>query len=191
MDAKKALEGIKKFLMGDEKPANENAITEEKPVDDKPVDDKPVEEKPAEENSATSETIETKLEKVKLSIDEIKTLSEKFGAGTVEERVGNLEIMVGALMESCFGWQIDEKERKEAIDVAISTYKNEFEAEKKKQNEGIAKIIELMETFFATPTADPSDKPKESFKKHLAENKNEQISKFQKGFEQLNNNKKV
>lgn len=69
--------------------------------------------------------------------------------------------------------------------------KESVEAKLTKNNEGIAKIIELVEGLMDVSTADPSDAPKESFKKHLAESKSQQISKFQKGFELLNNNKKI
>lgn len=69
--------------------------------------------------------------------------------------------------------------------------KEDMEAKLSKSNEGVYKLVELMEQLLSLSTADPSDTPKENFRKHLADNKKEQVNKFQKGFEQLNNNKKI
>lgn len=69
--------------------------------------------------------------------------------------------------------------------------KEDMEAKLSKSNEGVYKLVELMERLLSLSTADPSDMPKENFRKHLADNKKEQVSKFQKAFEQLNNNKKI
>ena len=93
-----------------------------------------------------------------------------------EEKIAALETKVE---------QVEQKLSKVVVE------KQAIEAKLSKSDEDITKLIELLEQLMDTPTADPSDQPKESFKKHLAETRSQQISKFQKGFELLNNNKKV
>jgi hypothetical protein len=56
---------------------------------------------------------------VTLSAEEVKAMYEKFATGSTEERMANLEVMVKALMECNFGYEI----RKGQEAAAIEAYK--------------------------------------------------------------------
>lgn len=113
---------------------------------------------------------------VTLTPEALQGMYAKFGTGTTEERFTNLEIMIKALMECNFGYQIRQGLENEAIQaykdsvatqvasLVASTAK--FEAQQlkiseqdekiKKQDELIKGIFELAETIVNAPTADPS-----------------------------------
>lgn len=126
-----------------------------------------------------------------LTKEEIQALYAKFANGTLEERIGNLETMVKALMESSFGWEI----RKGQEQVAIQTYKDSLanmqttvetatgqmqsaftKVEEQaqlitKHEETIKGLFELVEQLVELPTADPvtlTGRQKEKFDKQSA-----------------------
>jgi hypothetical protein len=134
-----------------------------------------------------------------LTKEEIQALYAKFANGTPEERIGNLETMVKALMESSFGWEI----RKGQEQVAIQTYKDSLanmqttvetatgemqsafakvEEQAKtitKHEQTIKDLFDLVEKLVELPSADPvtlTGRQKEKFDKQSA--RDERLAKI-------------
>lgn len=103
-----------------------------------------------------------------LTTEAISAMYSKFATGTPEERLANLEVMIKALMECNFGYQIRQGQESTAIQVykdslapiqttmeAHTTKLQEAEAKIKKQDEIITGLFELAEKLTEQPTADP------------------------------------
>ena len=74
----------------------------------------------------------------------------------------NLKIVLKALMEYCFGWELREAEQKQIREAAINSYKQGFSAiEKKLENliKAQTQTIEVIEQFSAIPASEPARKP--------------------------------
>lgn len=68
---------------------------------------------------------EEKVEvEVEMSAEKLKELEQKFAEGSVD--IAALSVMVKALMNYCYGWEMQETGRKEAVDQAIAVYKESF-----------------------------------------------------------------
>jgi hypothetical protein len=144
-------------------------------------------------------TLSAEEETKPLTKEEIQAMYAKFANGTPEERIGNLETMVKALMESSFGWEI----RKGQEQVAIQTYKDSLanmqttvDTAKGEMQSAFAKVEEqvqtitkheqtikdlfdLVEKLVELPTADPvtlTERQKQKFDKQSA--RDERLSKI-------------
>lgn len=106
---------------------------------------------------------------VTLSAEEVQAMYAKFATGSTEDRLGNLETMIKALMECSFGYEIRKTAEQEAILAYKESVAQQFaeakEASEKKiaaQETTIAKheetikgLFELVEKLVELPTADP------------------------------------
>lgn len=154
------------------------------------------------EEMAAAEAAKAALPPVVLTAESAKEMYEKFAVGTPEERMANLEIMVKALMECNFGYEI----RKGQDAAAIQTYKDTLAptqaalstaqeklatqatalqaAEQKIEKYGkvIEQQFELIEKIIETPTANPvtlNGSKKDRFDKlESLEKKFEQMGEF-------------
>lgn len=112
--------------------------------------------------------------------EKMRDAMEKFATGTPEERIANLEIMVKALMEYSFGWQIKEAQEKAAREQAIATYQQKLSAAEKahnKQKEINEQILDLVTELAESPSADPPfQRTVSSFSKVQVKNKG--LAKF-------------
>jgi len=137
---------------------------------------------------------------VVLTAEAVQAMYAKFATGTPEERIANLEIMVKALMESNFGYQIREKQADSAIQVykdtiaaataPIATMQPQLAtalAKLEKQDEVIKMQFELLEKIVETPTADP--KTLTGNKKDRFEKLETREAKFKKMADDLKNAK--
>ncbi len=92
-----------------------------------------------------------------LTAEQAKAMYEKFAVGTPEDRIGNLETMVKALMECNFGWQIRQGQENQAIQTykdtlatiqpAVTTAAEKMEAAEKKIGEQETKLAEQATTI--------------------------------------------
>lgn len=105
---------------------------------------------------------------VLLNAETVQAMYAKFATGTPEERIANLELMVKALMECNFGYQIRQGQENEAIQaykdslattqatVAQQATQLQASTEKiEKQDKVIEGLFELAEKLAETPTAEP------------------------------------
>lgn len=112
---------------------------------------------------------------ITLSAEEVAAMYAKFATGTPEERVANLEVMVKALMECNFGYQIRQGQEAQAIqtykdslaamqttvETATAQMQSAFEKVESQQaiitkhEETIKGLFELVEKLVELPTADP------------------------------------
>lgn len=103
-----------------------------------------------------------------LTTDQLQAMYAKFATGSTEERVSNLEIMMKALMDNSFGYQIRQGQENAAIQAykdtlapmitTMSEYKAKLEtAEAKvgKQDGIISGLFELVEKLVDEPSAEP------------------------------------
>lgn len=105
--------------------------------------------------------------------DIMKAASEKFGTGTPEERIANLETCVKPVMEYCFGWQIREAENKAATEKAIEVYTTQMNAQSKelaevkeankKLTEAFAAILPIVQELANSPAVEPTGPMKTAF----------------------------
>lgn len=131
-----------------------------------------------------------------LTAEMVAEMYAKFATGTTEERIGNLEVMIKALMECNFGYQIRQGQEAEAI----VAYKNSIspvqtglataEAKIAKQEEIIKSVLELAEKLVGEPTAEPvtlNGARKEKFDKMAAKNERlERIAAAMKEIKSMN-----
>lgn len=95
---------------------------------------------------------------------------EKFGVGTAEERLANLELIAKALFNNVFGWQLREAQEKNMLETAKTVYAqlskqempdniNEKFAQQQliieKQNKVISELIKLSEELAKQPVSEP------------------------------------
>lgn len=98
----------------------------------------------------------------------------KFASGTTEDKVANLEVMVKAMMQYCFGYELQRIDQQNAI----ATYKTTIDTmqlasqkqadELKQYKEGSEKLLGLFEQFLDLPSDNPkglSEKDKARFAK--------------------------
>lgn len=95
----------------------------------------------------------------------MKEMIQKFAVGDPEQRVANLEVVCKALMEYCFGYQIEAEQRAVTTSQAIAVYKttldtvtSDLEAAKTslaKYDKAVPVILQLVEKLVELPTADP------------------------------------
>ena len=93
------------------------------------------------------------------SKDDVVTAFAKLQKFEVDE---NVKIVLKALMEYCFGWELREAEQKQIREQAISAYKTSLSAvEKKVENltKAQTQTLEVIEQFSAIPSAEPVKKP--------------------------------
>lgn len=100
-----------------------------------------------------------------LTAEIVEAMYAKFATGTPEERLANLEIMMKAVMESNFGYDIRKGQENAAIQIYKDTLANATAAiaptmatalaKIEKQDEVIKMQFELLEQIIATPTGDP------------------------------------
>jgi hypothetical protein len=135
---------------------------------------------------------------VTLSAEEVKAMYEKFATGSTEERMANLEVMVKALMECNFGYEIRKGQEAAAIEaykqnlaplqvtIEAATAKLQSQFEKaeaqqqlinqhqetiNKHQQTIKDLFELVEQLVDMPSADPATltgRQKEKFEKMTA-----------------------
>lgn len=97
---------------------------------------------------------------------QMESMAAKFGTGTSEDRLSNIEIMLKALMEDRFGWEIQKQGQAEAINSYRETIQTlQAESQKisdlklddriKKQDETIKGLFDLAEALIGEPTAPP------------------------------------
>lgn len=95
---------------------------------------------------------------------------EKFGVGTAEERLANLEIITKAIFNNVFGWQLREAQEKNMLETAKTVYaqlskqdmpdniKEKFEQYQlniERQNKVISELIKLNEELAKQPVSEP------------------------------------
>jgi hypothetical protein len=141
--------------------------------------------KPAE--PVTTDATQQQPAPVVLTAEAVHSMYAKFATGTPEERIANLELMVKALMECNFGYQIRQGQENAAIQaykdslattqtaVAEQTTHLQAATQKiEKQDEVIKGLFELAEKLAETPTADPktlTGNKKEQFERTTAKEK--------------------
>ncbi len=136
---------------------------------------------------------------VTLSAEEVAAMYAKFATGSTEERMGNLEIMVKALMDCNFGYEIRKGQEAAAIEaykeslaplqtsLEAATQKLQAASEKvesqqtiiTKHEETIKGLFELVQLLVDAPTADPvtlTPSQKEKFERVSA--KEERLKKM-------------
>jgi hypothetical protein len=119
---------------------------------------------------------------VVLTAEAVQAMYAKFATGTPEDRIGNLEIMVKALMDCNFGYEIRKGQDAAAIAVyreslaptaaAVTAQATQMEAATQKiekQDLIIAGLFELAEKLVEMPSAEP---------KTLTGNKKDQFDKM-------------
>ena len=102
----------------------------------------------------------------------------------------NMKVVLKALMEYCFGWELREAEQKQIREAAIASYKTGFSAiEKKLENLTTAqgKTLEVIEQFSAIPAAEPVKKP-QGFGR-TAQSTEDRLAKVAENLRNLKNNK--
>lgn len=126
-----------------------------------------------------------------LTAEAVQAMYAKFATGTSEERLSNLEIMIKALMDSNFGYQIRQGQENAAIEAyknslipmqsAITAQAEQYEAATKKiakQDEIITGLFELTEKLAEIPSEEP---------KTLSGFKKEQFERAQKKEDAMKN----
>lgn len=113
---------------------------------------------------------------------------DKFAVGTPEERLANAEVLLKALMEYSFGWQLREAEEKANREKAMNVYTNTLkttEATVTQQSEMMKQMFALMEEIVGAPAgyAPPPSRKKFSFSN--VEVKNKSLEKFQAAAKKL------
>lgn len=83
----------------------------------------------------------------------LKSHIQKFATGTPEERLTNLETMMTAVMEYCFGWRIEEKDRNSTENEAIDTYINTLKDATETAIEPVTTDVAAMKKQIATQNA--------------------------------------
>jgi hypothetical protein len=101
-----------------------------------------------------------------LTAESVAAMYAKFATGTPEERLANLEIMMKAVMESNFGYDIRKGQEQQAIQVYKDSLANATAtvapqlatalAKIEKQDEVIKMQFELLEQIIEQPSADPA-----------------------------------
>lgn len=96
---------------------------------------------------------------------QVSEMLSRFAVGDVEARIGNLELVAKALMQSEFGWQIMEQQRLADANAAIAIYQTtlqnqtaELEAAKaslSKHDTTIKGLFELVEKLVELPVSAP------------------------------------
>ena len=125
--------------------------------------------------------------------EEMRALYEKFAVGTPEERITNLEIMVKALMEYAFGWDLRQAQEKASREAAINVYKTTVEnatAQMAKQEQFNSQTIQLLEQMIQEPSANPQTIP-ENKKEGFKASKEERIERFAASIKKMKEDKKV
>jgi hypothetical protein len=136
---------------------------------------------------------------VTLSAEEFQAMVAKFATGSTEERIANMEIMMKALMECNFGYEIRKGQEAAAIEAykeslaplqtsleaATAKLQSAFEKAESQQaiitkhEETIKGLFELVEQLVELPTADPvtlTGRQKEKFDKQ--NEKDERLKKI-------------
>jgi hypothetical protein len=136
---------------------------------------------------------------VTLSAEDFQAMLAKFAIGSTEDRLGNMEIMLKALMECNFGYEIRKGQEAAAIEAykenlaplqsslesataKLQTAFEKAEAQQEtinKHQQTIKDLFELVEQLVETPTADPvtlTGRKKEQFDKSSA--RDERLSKI-------------
>jgi hypothetical protein len=100
-----------------------------------------------------------------LTAEAVQAMYAKFATGTAEERLSNLEIMIKALMDSNFGYQIRQGQENAAIQAykdslapmqaATATQLQAAEQKITKNDEVIKGLFELVEKLAELPSAEP------------------------------------
>ena len=137
---------------------------------------------------------------VALTEAQVREAATKFATGTPEERLTNLEIVAKAVMESCFGWQMQDAERKATADAAMAVYNTslklssdkevELTEKLEKQTTAVKALFDLVEQLCKVPSADPvtvNGNKKE--KSDRADNKEKQLEKFAEAMKELREKK--
>lgn len=136
---------------------------------------------------------------VTLSAEEFAAMVAKFAIGSTEERMGNMEIMLKALMECNFGYEIRKGQEAAAIEAykeSLAPLQTSLDAAKAEMQSAFAKVdaqqeiinkhqqtikdlFELVEVLVEMPTADPvtlTGRQKEKFDKVSA--RDERLAKI-------------
>jgi len=85
--------------------------------------------------------------------EQMRAALEKFAEGAAPDQA-NLVVIVKALFESVFGWELRHEAEKAAREQAIAVYKQGFAAQEQiiaNQKEAITKLTELVEQIAETP----------------------------------------
>ena len=110
-----------------------------------------------------------------MSHEAIKAQFALLGQGTIDDQFKVMQVMVGALMQSVFGYDIRQAAQADAIEL----YRSSTEvcaAQLKKQEQFSTQTIELLEQIVKGPTADPKTLP-ESRKETFESKKEERLKK--------------
>lgn len=130
----------------------------------------------------------TPAQPITLSSEEFAAMVAKFAVGSTEERMGNMEVMLKALMECNFGYEIRKGQEAAAIEAykeslaplqtsleaATAQMQSAFEKVEAQQEiiskhqQTIKDLFELVELLVQEPTADPvtlTGRQKEKFEK--------------------------
>ena len=116
----------------------------------------------------------------------------KFAEGTVD--AAGLNIMLKALMEYTFGWQIREQQEKAAREAAIKVYTDGLagaQATITQQSKMLKEMYSLMEQLVGAPADDvPVDPAKKKFSFSKVEGKNEYFKKMSEAMQKLQEKEK-
>ena len=130
---------------------------------------------------------------------------KKFASGTPEERMANHEVVIKALMEYCFGWDLRQAEEKATRDQAIQVYKSGFDTHKQEQENELKKatqrieklesinkqLFELVEQLADTPTASASSSSSSNFSTQRAQSAEQRRSELADRLAKMRKEQKV
>ncbi len=113
----------------------------------------------------------------------MQALFQEFAeAGTPD--IKKLAMIVQALFEDRFGWDLRRQEEEAKRTQAIEAYKQGFEAQIKAQAETIGKLIEVFEEFAAIEKGEPAPVKPQSFRKD-ADAKDKRRQEIAEAFKEL------
>jgi hypothetical protein len=135
-------------------------------------------------------------EPVAVAVEELKTAEQMMGAiqkfadGT-ETDTAKMAVILKAVFENVFGWQLREAQQKATIDAAISAYqtgfKAQFEAQSKELNtykQGFAQLMDIVEEMLDEPAVTHTE-PKKTDAGVFAETKSERFNRMADGMKKL------
>ena len=87
--------------------------------------------------------------------EQMRAALQKFEEGATAPDMQKMAVILKALFERSFGWELREAQEKALRDQAIAAYQTGFS----KQQDALKQLVELVETIADQPTAEPLEKP--------------------------------
>ena len=112
---------------------------------------------------------------------------QKFAESTTPD-IAKMAIILKAIFENVYGWEIRRAQEEAAKNQAIEIYKTGFEEHKKVTGESFNNIIGLFETLIDTPAVDPIQVPK-TFAQIQGESKAEKFAAAAQALESFKQHK--